>query len=106
MKTIFTSLVVVALALSVSSFCFAQNGWPITGNDFLRYNKFAQGYYVMGICDVYSVIFQDEKNPFPVRVSYEQIREIVVNYLTKHPEDRHHFMPSIVLVAAKQAFKH
>jgi len=89
-----------------------------TGNDVFGVcsdrREFLQGYcegYVMGVADALMAVKAMKENGWaipsaciPQHVKTEQVRDVVAQYLTAHPEKRHEAAAGHALVALQAAF--
>ena len=113
---------VIAVALLWSAPVFSA--FPMmsfeTGNDLLGVcsdgREYLQGYcqaYVVGVADAMSAMDATKANGYPIpsacipkgeHVKSEQVRDVVVQYLTAQPEIRHQAAAGHALVALQAAF--
>jgi len=110
----------VALFWSASAFSEFPMGSFETGNDLLGVcsdgHHFNEAYckgYAVGVADAAMALNAMKANGYPIpsvclpegqHVKSEQIRDVVVQYLTAHPEIRHQAAGGHALVALSAAF--
>ena len=105
---------VVAAALAVSSLPASANyltGKDLYGDCSKPQGSFSQGFcsgYISGVVDAiehYQVSKGAEKIVcVPKEASIGQVKEVVVRYLTQHPDERNNTASSLVWDAVRKAF--
>jgi hypothetical protein len=95
------------IALGVASPSYAS-GLSERGNSLLELCQEREGSYRQGVCTGYILGAADavrEATCMPAGVTKGQLRDVVVGYLTAHPEERHMPGDYLVHVAIANAFK-
>ena len=108
---VIVSLVITAM-LSFSGDCAAQAVDDGSGNFWKRYcaDDFGKGLcldYIRGVAEFHSVAKVRGMEPFfciPNGATYGQMKDIVENYMAKHPENTHVAFAALAAIALSEAF--
>ena len=118
-KACFVTVVALLWSASVFSQIFPMRSFE-NGNDLLQvcsdgrdvFQSYCKGYAV-GVADALMALNAMKANGYPIpsacipaeeHVKSEQVRDVVVQYLTAHPEIRHQAAAGHALVALQAAF--